>query len=97
MKIYDKAIVFDWDVGNIDKNLKHGVNDKESEEVFGSQKKVVTKDATHSLAENRYMIWGVTNKGRTLSIFFTLRKNKVRIISARDMSRKERKTYHEKI
>ena len=97
MKIYDRAIEFDWDGGNIDKNLKHGVNDKEAEEVFGSQKKVVMKDEAHSLAEDRYLIWGVTNKGRTLSIFFTLRKNKVRIISARDMSRKERRAYCEKI
>lgn len=97
MKILDKYIGFEWDKGNIDKNKKHQVNDKESEEIFGSRKKIIIKDEKHSLKEERYMIWGKTNKGRKLTVFFTLRNKKVRIISARNMSRKERITYEKKV
>lgn len=97
MKILDKYIEFEWDKGNIDKNMKHGVADKESEEIFGSRKKVFMKDEKHSLKEERYMIWGKTNTGRKLTVFFTLRNNKVRIISARDMNRKERNAYEKKV
>ena len=77
--------------------MKHGVVDKEAEETFGSKKKFFMKDEKHSLNEERYMIWGKTNAGRKLTVFFTLRNKKVRIISARDMNRKERKTYEKKI
>ena len=97
MKILDKSIEFEWNKGNIDKNMKHGVADKESEEIFGSKKKIFMKDEKHSLKEERYMIWGKTNVGRKLTVFFTLRNNKVRIISARDMNRKERNAYEKKI
>ena len=96
MKILDKYIEFEWNKGNIDKNKKHQVEDKESEEIFGNRKKIIMKDEKHSLREERYMIWGKTNKGRKLTVFFTLRNNKVRIISARDMNRKERNTYEKK-
>lgn len=98
MKIFREPVEFEWDKGNIDKNLMdHGVSDKEAEEVFDSPSKFIFKDEKHSLVENRYMIWGVTNKTRKLAVFFTLRENKVRIISARDMNRKERRTYEKKI
>jgi len=97
VKILDKSIEFEWNKGNIDKNMKHGVADKESEEIFGSKKKIFMKDEKHSLKEERYMIWGKTNVGRKLTVFFTLRNNKVRIISARDMNRKERNAYEKKI
>jgi len=98
MKTISKVIEFEWNEGNRDKNwLKHKVFDKEAEEIFGSKVKFVMKDEKHSLKEKRYMIWSKTNKGRKLTVFFTLRKNKVRIISARDMSRKERIAYEKNI
>lgn len=97
MKILDKYIEFEWDKGNIDKNKKHQVDDKESEEIFGSRKKIIIKDEKHSLKEERYMIWGETNAGRKLTVFFTLRNNKVRMILARDMNRKERNAYEKKV
>lgn len=97
MRIIKEAFEFQWDKGNIDKNKKHNVLDKESEEIFGSQKKVIMKDERHSLKEERYMVWGKTKSGRKLTVFFTLRKSKVRIISARDMSRKERIAYEKKV
>ena len=74
MKILDKSIEFEWNKGNIDKNMKHGVADKESEEIFGSKKKIFMKDEKHSLKEERYMIWGKTNVGRKLTVFFYLKK-----------------------
>lgn len=98
MKILPDPIVFEWDKGNIDKNfIKHNVTDKESEEVFENEPKFIFEDEEHSLTESRYMIWGVTDKGRKLSVFFTLRGEKVRIISARDMHKKERRKYEEEI
>jgi len=97
VKILDKSVEFEWGKGNINKNMKHGVADKEAEEIFGSKKKIFMKDEKHSLKEERYMIWGKTNKERKLTVFFTLRNEKVRIISARDMNRKERNAYEKKI
>lgn len=93
MKIWEEPVVFEWDKGNIGKNLKHGVEDKESEEVFENNSKFVFEDGEHSLLEKRFMLWGATNQGRRLSIFFTVRKGRVRIISARDMHKKERREY----
>ncbi|PIQ71393.1 hypothetical protein COV87_03705, partial [Candidatus Roizmanbacteria bacterium CG11_big_fil_rev_8_21_14_0_20_37_16] len=55
------------------------------------------KDEKHSLKEERFMILGQTKLGRKLSIFFTFRKKRVRIISARDMNRKERNAYEKNI
>lgn len=93
-----KPASFEWDKGNIDKNLKrHGVADREAEEVFEGEVKFIFEDEKHSLIEKRYMVWGTTRKGRKLSVFFTIRKDKIRIISARDMHKKERRAYEEKI
>jgi uncharacterized DUF497 family protein len=97
MKIWEEPVEFDWDGGNIGKNLKHNVEDKEAEETFKNESEFVFRDEMHSLSEDRYMLWGITNRGRKLSIFFTIRENKVRIISARDMTNKERKEYEKKI
>ncbi len=97
MRIVKEAFEFEWDKGNIDKNKKHNVENKESEETFVGEKKFIIRDEKHSLRERRYMLWGKAKTGRKLTVFFTLRKNKVRIISARDMSRKERIAYEKKI
>lgn len=96
MRVAKELFEFEWDRGNIDKNEKHGVDDKEAEEIFGSQRKLIMKDEKHSQKEKRYMIWGKTKSKRKLTVFFTLRVNKVRIISAREMSRKERIAYEKK-
>ncbi|MBU1076821.1 MAG: BrnT family toxin [Spirochaetes bacterium] len=99
MKLFDNIEGFDWDKGNIVKNyIKHKVQWYECEEVFFNDPIVVEKDDVHSISENRYYLLGKTNTGRKLFIIYTLRKNKIRIISARTMSQKERKIYekHEK-
>ena len=76
---------------------KHNVEDKESEEIFDNDPKFIFEDEKHSLSEKRFMVWGITKNGRKLSVFFTIRKGKVRIISARDMHKKERKEYEKRI
>ena len=85
---------FDWDKGNLEKNwVKHRVSQEECEQVFFSQPFVVFKDVAHSEQEERYYVLGRTDLGRVLSVTFTIRKNQIRIISARDMDRKERQDY----
>ena len=94
----DEVVGFDWDEGNILKNWeKHKVKHTEAEEVFGNEPKLVFEDAKHSLSEKRYLILGKTNFGRKLVAFFTFRIDRIRVISARDMNRKERVRYEEKI
>lgn len=85
---------FDWDDGNRDKNwLKHGVSISECEEVFFNTPLLVVDDAKHSQVEPRLFALGQTNKGRLLFVVLTIRVNKIRVISARDMHRNERKIY----
>ncbi|OGK26330.1 hypothetical protein A2954_06200 [Candidatus Roizmanbacteria bacterium RIFCSPLOWO2_01_FULL_37_12] len=96
MKTIKKAVEFDWDKGNVEKNLKHDVTDKEAEEVFFDEKRYIFKDKIHSGNEERFRILGKTNLGRLLFIAFTIRKNKIRIISARDINKKEVYLYEKK-
>lgn len=65
----------------------------ECEESFMTESKLISKDEEHSVKENRYRMLSRTFSGRELFIVFTIRKNKIRIISARDQSRKERNQY----
>lgn len=84
---------FDWDKGNAGKNKKHGVDDFESEEPFFDENKVVLKDTLHSHQEERFILLGKTKKERLLFVVFSKRKDKIRVISARDINRKERVLY----
>ena len=89
---------FQWDVGNARKNAdKHGVGQAEAEQVFFNEPLLVVADAGHSHAEPRFHALGVTDAGRRLHVTFTLRSENtlVRVISARDMHRKERARYDE--
>lgn len=85
---------FDWDDGNREKNwVAHKVATLECEETFFNLPLLLSDDNKHSIDEERFYILGQTNNGRRLFISFSLRSNKIRVISARDMSRKERKAY----
>jgi uncharacterized DUF497 family protein len=85
---------FDWDNGNRDKNwLKHQVTWSECEEPFFNSPLLLNPARPCSQTETRYYVLGQTNAGRLLFIVFTFRKDKIRVISARDMSRKERDFY----
>lgn len=89
-----KIIKFEWDKGNLNKNRKHKVENIEAEEVFIDKKSITLEDERHTTdKEARYMILGVTRKKRKLSVIFTVRQNKIRVISCRDMSIKERRLY----
>ena len=88
---------FDWNKGNKEKNLiKHKVSYKESEEIFFNKPLRIFPDKKHSKTEIRFTALGKTDKQKQLTIIFTLRNKKIRIISAREMSRKERKRYEQK-
>ena len=92
-----EPIIFDWDKGNIDKNLKkHGITDNEAEEVF-SNLNIIIPDEGHSKVELRYGMIGQTNSGKILFIAFTVRDDQIRIISARSADKKEGTLYEETI
>ncbi len=94
MKILPEPLSFEWDKGNIGKNLKkHKVADKEAEEIFSNKPFLVSEDVKHSSRERRFQALGQTDGGRLLFISFTIRDEKVRIISARGMNKKEVKVY----
>ena len=87
---------FEWDKGNITKNWeRHKVSHSECEEVFFNTPFVVKADEPHFSVEDRYYVLGKTDKNRLLFIVFTIRRNKIRVISARDMNRKEKKIYEQ--
>lgn len=89
-------VSFDWDKANINKNWeKHKVSYREAEEIFTNGSLKTFKDKKHSQKELRFSALGITDKKRTLYVSFTIRDLKIRIISARDQSRKERKLYEE--
>lgn len=89
-----RPLAFDWDKNNKDKNwVKHKVDFRECEQVFLNRPFKIFPDRRHSQKELRFLSFGVTNKGRKLTIIFTLRNQKVRIISARNQNRKERGVY----
>lgn len=93
---FDSFEGFDWDSGNTDKNwVRHQVTQGESEQVFFNEPIIVEKDDKHSLQENRWYLLGATDSGRLLFVVFTERENKIRIISARDINKKERNYYNE--
>ena len=85
---------FQWDDGNAQKIWsKHLVTTRECEEIFFAEPLIVAADEGHSLGEERGYALGRTDAGRLLFAAFTIRGRLIRVISARDMSRKERRTY----
>ena len=84
---------FEWDEGNSGKNeKKHGVTDREAEEIFFNRPLLIARSARGG-GEVRYAALGKTLGSRLLTVIFTLRSKRIRVISARPMSRKERETY----
>ncbi|MBI4064812.1 BrnT family toxin [Candidatus Gottesmanbacteria bacterium] len=94
MTMLPEPLAFEWDEGNIEKNfITHGVTNKEAEAVFTNKPFLVSLDVKHSEKEKRLQALGKTDEGRQLFIVFTIRKQKVRVVSARDMNRKEKAIY----
>lgn len=90
-------VEFEWDRWNLEKNwIKHKVHFKEAEEIFLNKPIKIFPDPRHSKVEVRAVAYGITNKKRKLAIIFTIREEKIRIISARDQSKNERNRYEKK-
>lgn len=81
---------FEWDRGNLEHIKKHNVTYAECEEIFSNKPLFINEDKTHSGTEERFQALGLTNNGRLLFVSFTIRNNKIRVVSARDQNRKER-------
>lgn len=96
---FTTIVGFDWDNGNREKNLiKHSVSITEAEQVFFNIPLLTEISAKHlAKNENRYFSLGCTNQIRFLAIIFIIRERKIRVISARDMSKKERLEYEKEI
>ena len=88
---------FDWDDGNCRKNDKHGVSQADNEQIFFNEPLLLLPDSLHSHGELCFHALGKTDINRCLHITFTLRydNSKIRVISARDMHRKERAIYEQ--
>ena len=95
--ILEKCKGFDWDEYNVRKNWeRHKVSPVESEQVFFNKPLIAAEDPNHSQAERRFYALGKTDQNRRLFIAFTVRKRLIRVISSRDMSRKERRHYEKR-
>jgi len=93
---FESIVGFDWDEGNKQKNWeKHQVDFRECEEVFFNQPLLIHEDAKHSSQKKRFYVLGRSDIGRPLFLVFTIRNNKIRVISARDQSKMERKIYEQ--
>ncbi len=94
---FNQIIGFDWDAGNAQKNEKHGVSMAQAEQVFFNEPLLLLEDSTHSQIEVRFHALGKSDDGRALHVTFTLRNaaRLIRVISARDMHKKERKIYEQ--
>jgi uncharacterized DUF497 family protein len=91
----DSCIGFEWDEWNVSKNwVRHRVTTEEAESIFFHDPLLLRTDTAHSEKEKRYQVLGETVSGRALLIVFTIRKKMIRVISARDMSRKESEAYN---
>ena len=87
---------FDWDEENVVKNWeRHRVTPVEAEDVFFHDPFVIRSDPAHSKREKRYRVLGKTARDRRLFVAFTIRRKLIRVISARDMSRREIEVYEE--
>jgi uncharacterized DUF497 family protein len=85
---------FDWDEANAPKIWeKHQVSAMECEQVFFNLPLVAGDDEKHSQSEARYFVLGQSDAGRRMFLVVTVRAGRLRVISARDMSRKEREVY----
>ena len=93
-KIISNCTGFEWDPGNDTKNWdRHDVSTLECEQIFFNKPLMVKRDKQHSIIENRYYVLGRTDMDRLLFAVFTIRNDKIRIISARDMTEAEMERY----
>lgn len=92
---WTEIVGFEWDAGNARKSEdKHGVRTDEAESIFSNQPLLVVADPPHSSPrEQRWRALGRTHDGRLLQVVFTIRARRLRVISGRPMSRRERRIH----
>lgn len=96
--VFSKYVGFQWDEGNSKKNwVNHKVTMSECEQVFFNKPIIVVEDEKHSQNEDRWFLLGRTDLDRRLFVVFTERNKLLRIISARDMNKKEKVIYNEEV
>ncbi|MDP3987862.1 MAG: BrnT family toxin [Candidatus Levybacteria bacterium] len=96
MKGFKDFTEFEWDKHNTGHVKKHNVSNTECEELFFDENKVVFKDLLHSQGEDRFILLGKTKMGRLLYLVFTIRGERIRVISCRDLNKKEAHLYEKK-
>jgi uncharacterized DUF497 family protein len=85
---------FEWDLRKAERNLaKHGVSFDEARTVFGDALAATVSDSLHSHSEPRFVTMGRSSQGRVLVVVHTDRADRIRLISARQASSRERKQY----
>ena len=90
------SLLFEWDRNKAQQNIKkHGISFEEATTVFGDLLSLTIRDPSHSIDDERFVIIGYSYKYRLLVVVHTERGNRIRIISARRATRRERKTYEE--
>lgn len=95
-KILQECSGFEWDQHNAKKNWeKHRVTPAECEQIFFNKPLIVADDTKHSEYERRYFVLGETDLHRKLFIVFMIRNKLIRVICARDMNKKEKRSYEE--
>ena len=95
---WNRITGFEWDAGNARKSVaKHAVGRFEAEQIFFNAPLLLLSDGKHSAEDRRLHALGITSIGRRLHVTFTLRQSGtlIRVISARDMHRKERAVYEQ--
>ena len=89
-------LIFEWDPQKArDNEQKHGVGFVETSEVFDDDHSSAVSDPDHSIDEARYLIFGVSKQGRHLVVCYTERGDRIRLVSARQMTSRERRAYEE--
>jgi hypothetical protein len=92
--ILETTAGFQWDDSNSDKNWsRHGVSQLECEQIFFNQPLLLASDPKHTGHEVRFFALGRTEALRELAVVFTIRDKRIRVSSARPMSRRERREY----
>ena len=89
-------LIFEWDTEKARENeQKHGVGFPEASEVFDDDHSSTVQDPDHSVDEARHLIFGISKQGKSLVVSYTERGDRIRLISARAMTARERKAYEE--
>jgi uncharacterized protein len=95
-KVLEKIVGFDWDSANTLHIARHGIDIKDAEEIFFDENKAIKDDIKHSTGEKRFIIIGKNTKDKLLYQVFTIRENKIRVISSRKINKKEVFLYEKK-